>query len=86
VTDDLISPIFSEVAKIQPDAPVIGPAFGLGRTEAQHAAGLARAEALVRQVLARMPPPAVRKAPPEKPGAFEESSAFKAAVAALVEG
>lgn len=83
MTDDLIFPIFSETAKAQPDAPATGPAFGPGWTEAQHVAGLARAAALVRQVLARMPPPPVREAPPAIEVA--EKTAFESAVAALVD-
>lgn len=86
---DLIHPLFAEADRKQPDAPFRAPAFGPHWTEADHAAGLARAAELVRQVIARMPPRPVEAIPAPSPStepAFEETSAFKAAVAALVEG
>jgi hypothetical protein len=55
-------------------------------TEARAAAARARLETLVRQVLDRMPPP-MRVAPPvPAPERFEETDAFRRAVAALMEG
>ena len=56
-------------------------------TEAKAAEARARLERLVRQVLDRMPPP-VRIDPPSPPPPerYEETDAFRRAVAALVEG
>ena len=58
-----------------------------GWTEAHSIAARARLEVLVRQVLDRIPPP-VRIDPPSPPPPerFEETDAFRRAVAALVEG
>lgn len=56
-------------------------------TEARAAAARARLGVLVRQVLDRMPPPVKVDPPPEPaPERFEETDAFKRAVAALIEG
>lgn len=88
-SDDLISPIFAKTARKQPDAPARGPAYGPGWTEADAAAARERTQDLVRQVLDRMPPPAVRAIPETSLATeerFEETDAFKRAVAALVEG
>lgn len=56
-------------------------------TEAHAAAARARLAMLLRQVLDRMPPPARVRPPPEPaPERFEETEAFRRAVAALIEG
>ena len=54
-------------------------------TEAHAAAARARLERLVRQVLDRMPPPVRVDPPPPAPERFEETDAFRRAVAALIE-
>lgn len=86
MTDDLVHPLFAaDYDAPPPAAPAKGSAYGDGWTEAQGAAGRARIALLVRQVIAAMPPPAVREIPSPAPPEVPEATAFEAAVAALVD-